>query len=213
MIIEIKAPISRGRGVDLQVRPPNGVTQASQGHNGAMMFAAETSSLSVAELAERWRSVLADPTLDDLPEGYRVELDQFGDLIVSPRPTNRHQVLAALVCDQLRDALKGFATAGELSITTQIGVRVPDGFWSADATRWAMDGPAAHAPEICVEVASPSNSSAWLARKAQAFIAAGAQEVVVVAVDGASARYFHSDGAHESSRFVQLRFPLLGADG
>ena len=82
MIIEIKALVSRGRCVDVQVRPPNGSTQASPKHNGAMKFAAETSSLSVAELAERWRSVLADPALDDLPEGYRVELDQFGDLIV-----------------------------------------------------------------------------------------------------------------------------------
>lgn len=174
------------------------------------MFAAETASLSVAELAARWRSVLADPTLDDLPEGYRVELDQFGDLIVSPRPTNRHQVFAALVCDQLRDALKGFATAGELSITTRIGVRVPDGFWSADASPWALDEPASRAPEICIEVASPSNSAGWLARKAEAFIAAGAQEVVVVAVDGQSARYFRGDGEHDSSRFAQLRFPLLG---
>lgn len=179
--------------------------------NGEIVPSVETASLSPAELSARWRSVLVDPSLDDLPEGYRVELDQFGELIVSPRPTNRHQIFAALVCDQLRDALQGFASAGELSISTVIGVRVPDGFWSADASLWAVDEPASRAPEICIEVASPSNSTAWLARKADAFIAAGAQEVIVVAVDGCSARYFHKDGEHDASRFAQLSFPLLDA--
>ena len=177
------------------------------------MFAAQVTSLSPAELAARWRGVLADPALDDLPEGYRVELDQFGDLIVSPRPTNRRQVFAALVCDQLREVLQGTASAGELSIATPIGVRVPDGYWTADVAALALDDPAPRAPEVCIEVASPSNSASWLARKAHAFIAAGAQEVIVVAVDGRSARYFRADGEHDTSRFVRLRFPLLDAPG
>lgn len=82
-------------------------------------------------------------------------------------------------------------------------------FWSAEASPWAIDGPASRAPEICIVVASPANSQSWLARKAAAFIAAGAQEVIVVAVDGLSARYYHADGEHESSRFAQLSFPLL----
>jgi hypothetical protein len=52
---------------------------------------------------------------------------------------------------------------------------------------------------------------AWLARRAEAFVAAGAQEVIGVAVDGCSARYFHKDGGHDSSLFTQLSFPLLEA--
>lgn len=173
------------------------------------MPSVEAAPLSHAELCARWRSVLVDASLDDLPEGYRVELDQFGELIVSPRPTNRHQIFATLVCDQLRHKLNGFASAAELSIATAIGVRVPDAFWSADATPWAIDDPALRAPEICVEVASPGKSTTWFARRAEAFIAAGAQEVAIVAADGCSARYFRRDGEHESSRFVQLSFPLL----
>ena len=174
------------------------------------MFAAETASLSAAELAVRWHRVLADPALDDLPEGYRVELDQFGEVIVSPRPTNRHQVLAILVCEQLRTAFGGFASAGELTMATRIGVRVPDAFWTADLS-WTLDDPVPRAPEICVEVASESNSPRWLITKAEAYIAAGAQEVIVVAVDGRSARYFHADGEGALSRFVQLKLPLLGS--
>ena len=159
-------------------------------------------------LASRWRQILRDGELDELPEGYRLELDQYGDLIVSPRPTNRHQVLAALVCDQLREALQGFAVSGELSILTPIGVRAPDGFWTTAPSR-VLEEPVLHAPEICIEVASPSNSASWLARKAAAFLEAGAQEVIVVSVDGTSGRYFRADGEHDRSAFVTLRLPLL----
>lgn len=173
------------------------------------MLSNEATPLSPDELSVRWLSVRVDPSLDDLPEGYRLELDQFGDLLVAPRPTNRHQVFAALVCDQLRGALKGFASAGELSIITSIGVCAPDGFWSADASSWATEEPASRAPEICIEVASQGKSPAWFARRVEAFVAAGAREVIVVAVDGGSARYFHGDGERESSRFAKLSFPLL----
>lgn len=172
------------------------------------MSLVEIASLSPAELSARWRKLLVDPSLDDLPEQYRVELDQFGELIVSPRPANRQQVFAALVCDQLRNGLRGFADAVRLSIVTAIGVRIADGFWSVDAAPWAIQEPACSAPEVCIVVASSANSPAWLARKAGAFIASGAQEVVCVAV---SARYFHTEGEHDSSRFVQLSFPLVFA--
>lgn len=160
-------------------------------------------------LVSRWRQLVDGSELDELPEGYRLELDQFGDLIVSPRPTNRHQILSVLVCEQLRDALQGIASAGELSILTPIGIRVPDGFWTADLAR-VLGEPLRRAPEICIEVASPGNSAMGLARKATAYLEAGAQEVIVVSVDGTTARYFRADGEHEHSMFLTLRLPLLG---
>ncbi len=161
-------------------------------------------------LAARWRQLLHSGDLDELSEGYRLELDQFGELIVSPQPTNRHQVLAGLVCDQLRDALNGFALAGELRILTPIGVRTPDGFWTTEPSR-VLEEPILRAPEICIEIASPGDSAEWLARKAAAFLDAGSQEVIVVSVDGTSARYFRVDGQHDRSAFVNLRLPPLSS--
>ncbi|MFP5404930.1 MAG: Uma2 family endonuclease [Gammaproteobacteria bacterium] len=161
-------------------------------------------------IASRWRQLLDNGHLDELSEGYRLELDQYGELIVSPRPTNHHQLLAGMVCDPLKEALNGFAMAGELRILTPIGVRVPDGFWTPDPLR-LFEEPVERAPVICIEVASPGNSAAWLERKAAAFLDAGAQEVIVVSVDGSSARYDRADGVHEESKFVTLRLPLLSA--
>ena len=175
--------------------------------NVPMSAVLRTAQLEPEALAVRWRNLLAGGELDMLCEDYRLELDQYGDLIVSPCPENRHQLLASLVCEQLREALNGLASAAELRIVTPIGVRVPDGFWTADPLRLFAE-PVQRAPEVCIEVASPGNSAEWLARKAVAFLDAGAQEVIVVSVDGDTARYYRADGVHEASEFCTLRLPL-----
>jgi Uma2 family endonuclease len=75
----------------------------------------------------------------------------------------------------------------ECSVETDIGVRVPDVAWaSADfMRRHGTTTPFPTAPEICVEVLSPSNTDVEIRDKVAAYIAAGACEVWVVAEDGA----------------------------
>lgn len=141
-----------------------------------------------------------------MPEDGRPEIDEYGELILSPLPTNHHQRIASFVGHQLATALGGEAI-GSLAILTRIGVRVPDMTWTADAGPFAAD-PAPTAPEICIEVASPGNSTKWLREKTGAYLAAGAREVIIVELDG-RIRYFTDVGEQPTSSFgVTLSLPL-----
>ena len=53
------------------------------------MFAIQDAPLSLAALGQRWRDLA--PVM---PEEGRAELDPYGELILSPLPTNRHQRIA-----------------------------------------------------------------------------------------------------------------------
>ena len=72
--------------------------------------------------------------------------------------------------------------------------------WTANAARFEVD-PAPSAPEICVEVASPGNTSKWLLEKAAAYLAAGANEVIIVELDG-RIRYYGEAGERELSVYA-----------
>jgi Uma2 family endonuclease len=60
--------------------------------------------------------------------------------------------------------------------------------------------PYMRAPEICVEIASPSNPPGEIEEKTAAYLAAGAVEVWNVAQDG-SVRYFGAAGEKPHSDF------------
>ena len=164
------------------------------------MFSVDLQPLSAIALARRWRELGALLTRED----GRVEIDAYGELILAPLPTNRHQRIAGWIGVQLQRALGG--ETGSFAIATRIGVRVPDMCWTGDGSRFEED-PAQVAPEICVEVASIGNTPKWLLEKAAAYLAAGAVEVVIVELDG-RIRYFGEDGERASSAFeVALTLP------
>jgi Uma2 family endonuclease len=67
--------------------------------------------------------------------------------------------------------------------------------------------PYARAPEICVEIVSPSNSDEEIREKTRAYLAAGATEVWIVAEEG-TIRYFDLSGERPASAFpVALSLP------
>ena len=70
---------------------------------------------------------------------------------------------------------------------TEDGVKVPDVAWCSEAflaQHWS-DVALLKAPEICVEVVSPSNSESELRNKTAQYLSLGAREVWLVAEDGA----------------------------
>ena len=93
---------------------------------------------------------------------------------------------------------------------TTIGVRVPDAVWLSDARRSDLLSrqPLTQAPEICVEVLSASNSQEELEGKTQAYLDAGAHEVIWVDTDACLVRFFHPTGEADRSAFG-LRFDTL----
>lgn len=135
-------------------------------------------------LALRWAEVCNDQTLRDLP--YKIELNAYGTIEMSPANT-RHARLQGQIAYELARQLPAGGVLTECPIFTEIGVRVPDVAWATNAFL-AMHGeasPLPQAPEICVEVRSPSNSDEEIALKTRAFLAAGAHEVWIVSEDGA----------------------------
>ena len=102
----------------------------------------------------------------------------------------------------------------ECPVLTDIGVRVPDVVWASNEFRMQhkRSSPLPRAPEICIEIYSPSNVDAEIAEKTRAYLAAGALEVWIVAQNG-SIRFIDRSGEVARSRFpVTLSVPDVTSD-
>ena len=147
-----------------------------------------------------WEYLCKDPTLDGLP--YRIELDQYGRIIMSPI-SNRHSRRQGRIARVLEDALGGEAYP-ECAIRTPRGIRSPDVVWMSDTFASSIpDGTLflETAPEICVEVMSPSNLWAEMEEKVTLYLAKGAQEVWICE-PGGTLRFFGHEGERETSALV-----------
>lgn len=129
-----------------------------------------------------WDDVMANPYLKDLP--FKIELNKWGRIEMSPA-SNRHALAQGKLAHELAQRPGGQMLV-ECSVATTDGVRVPDVAWISDERLQAFGEatPFPGAPELCVEVMSPSNSSAEMLTKAALYIEAGAQEVWIVGLDG-----------------------------
>ena len=150
-------------------------------------------------LALRWAELCNDPLLRDLPG--KIELNAYGVIEMSPA-SNRHGMRQADIARALADQLPAGRAMVECSIATTEGVRVPDVAWASTefVARHGAATPFPSAPEICVEVRSPSNTDAEMAFKTQLFLAAGAVEVWIVSDTGAW-QIFDTAGQQPTSRF------------
>lgn len=146
-----------------------------------------------------WHDMLEDPTLQDLP--HKIELNAWGKVEMSPA-SNRHSRLQIDLGSEFKRQLTNGIAFGECSILTKIGIRCPDVAWaSADFIRdFGEITPFQRAPEICVEIISPSNTQAELKEKTAAYLAAGAREVWLVSEDG-TIRYMDASGEKPKSAF------------
>ena len=154
-------------------------------------------------LVLRWAELCNDPLLRDLPG--KIELNGMGVIEMTPA-SNRHALKQAAIAQAFGLQLPDGAALVECSISTTDGVRVPDVAWASfnflgkhgDVTPYPA------APEICVEVRSPSNTDAEMELKTRLFLEAGAVEVWIVSETG-SWHVFDAEGPKASSRYaVQL---------
>ena len=157
-------------------------------------------------LALRWAELCNDPLLRDLPG--KIELNAYGVVEMSPA-SNRHGIKQAAIAQAFGLQLPAGAAMVECSITTTDGVRVPDVAWASSdfLARHGDITPYPAAPEICVEVRSPSNTDAEMAFKTRLFLEAGAVEVWIVSETG-NWQVFDADGPQPATRYgVQLELP------
>ena len=134
--------------------------------------------LSREALAQRFRDLCEDPRFANLPG--KIELDSWGRMIMSPA-SNQHGLVQARLVELLRRSLGGAAFV-EASISTNPDLRVADVAWASDEFMRAhgQESPFMVAPEICIEVASPSNSARELQEKIAAYLEIGATEAWIV---------------------------------
>jgi len=141
----------------------------------------------------RWRDACANPQLAKWPG--KVETNAHGNILMSPPPSGIHSSRQGEITFLLRSTLGGHALP-ECPVSTINGVRSADvGWYSAARFAQVKDQPAFEvAPEICVEILSPSNTPSEMREKRQLYFEAGAREVWICSEDG-SLRFFTSASA------------------
>ena len=125
-----------------------------------------------------WSEVLENPLLKNLP--FKIELNKFGKLLMSPASNDHGRVRSRLAAMLLNKLPRGEVIT-ECSIQTSDGVKVADVAWLSEVfvSEFGFVTPYPKAPEICIEIVSPSNSKVEIQDKVDLYLAKGAQEVWV----------------------------------
>lgn len=165
--------------------------------------------LTAEELAMRYRDLCENRLYSNLPG--KIELDLWGRMVMSPASTYHGQVQAAL-CQRL--AVLGGVALLEVGVVTGAGLLVPDLAWASAEfmKQHGHETPLASAPELCIEVVSPSTSTKELREKTDAYLAAGAQEVWIVFPQSKRLVFHGRNGELGVSRFVVDLAGIFGGD-
>jgi Uma2 family endonuclease len=126
--------------------------------------------------APTWEDILADRSLRDLP--YKIETNRYHKIIMSPT-SYWHSNYQTEIATLLLRHMGGGRAPVECAVRTSEGIRVADVAWIS------LERQAPHkratalpiAPEICVEVLSPSNTREEMLEKMTLYYAKGAREV------------------------------------
>src|SRR5882724_4406932 len=113
----------------------------------------------------RWAELLADRELAKI-EG-RIETDRYGHIIMSPPPAPSHGSYQLEIGHLLRQIMPEGRVVTECPISTADGVKAADVAWASPECMRNLGNRACfpQAPEICVEVLSPSNTQAEINEK------------------------------------------------
>ena len=150
-----------------------------------------------------WSQVINNPFLKDLP--FKIELNKWGKILMTPA-SNSHGHIQFEVGAKIRDEKQGCGKViTECSIQTSQGVKVADVAWISDEffARYGYDTPYKRAPEICVEIVSPSNSKGEMEEKIELYLAKGAKEVWIVREKGET-EFYSYDGRIEKSAEITI---------
>lgn len=147
----------------------------------------------------RWEEICANPILANLE--FRVESDAHGNILMTPPPSFDHaDAQGRLIELLLALAPNSGRTRPEVPLSTSAGVRGIDVVWISEE-RLAQSPNRkvlTVAPEICVEVLSPSNTQAEIDEKKALYFEAGADEVWICGLDG-TLRVFLRDTPDETA--------------
>jgi Uma2 family endonuclease len=156
--------------------------------------------LSTEELVVRYEKLCDDPCLANVPGKF--EIDVWGRVMMTPPPAYKHGLVQGRLV-QLLGSLRDGRVGVETPIATSAGLFSADITWSSDAfvRAHAPEIALQQAPELCIEVVSPSNSRKELTDKRDAYLASGAKEVWIVYPKSKRCEFFGADGRLERSGF------------
>jgi Uma2 family endonuclease len=145
-----------------------------------------------------WEDVCSDPRLRDLP--FKTELNRFNQIVMSPAHP-RHSRLQSKVARILGDLLSDGEAIVELAVETEDSTKVPDVVWASKETIARHTGESSwpSAPEICVEVLSPANTTDEMDKKRTLYFERGAGEVWLCSWDG-NMTFYGREGKLKSSK-------------
>jgi Uma2 family endonuclease len=157
---------------------------------------------------KRWRQLLTDPELARLP--FRVETDRHGHILMSPPPAPAHGKKQNRIGTLLEQFLPNGHVVTECPVSTPDGVKAIDVAWLAPERGQEADTETCltRAPEICVEILSPSNTAGEIAEKIALYFEAGACEVWICEQDGTLKFHFSSPPEIRESSELCPQFPL-----
>lgn len=144
-----------------------------------------------------WADVIKNPLLQDLP--FKIELNKWGKILMSPA-SNDHGLRQSDIVIKINKNKKSGRIITECSVQTPEGVKVADVAWLSDEfiEKHGFKTPYTVAPEICVEVISPSNSNAEMQEKITLYLEQGAIEVWLCDQQG-EITYYSRTGKLEKS--------------
>jgi Uma2 family endonuclease len=158
-----------------------------------------------------WQDVCADQKLADLP--YKIELNQWGQIVMSPADY-QHSSFQGEIIRLLNELLPEGRAIPECAVETIEKTKVPDVVWLSPQRQAQVRGQASCpvAPEICVEILSPSNPAAQMLGspekpgKRELYFKAGASEFWMCDQKGRM-RFFAPTGEISRSQLCS-EFPL-----
>ena len=159
---------------------------------------------SPMDFPRTWEEVCNNPLLAGLP--YHVEINRDGNIVLSPhsRAHSKYQKAITKLLDRLMTGGEAF---GEYAVQAKNSTPVPDVIWTSHERDAAEKDEfvCKVAPEICVEVRSPSNSRREMEDKRQEYFEVGAVECWFCDLAGEMS-FYSSEGELERSRLCP-KFP------
>jgi Uma2 family endonuclease len=148
----------------------------------------------------KWSEVIGMKELEDLP--FKIELNEWGNIVMSPA-SNRHSFFQGAIENLLNQQKPNGAVFPECSIETAKGVKVADVVWGSTAffQKHRLATPYRVAPELCVEILSPSNVAGEMMEKKDLYLAKGAREFWICDNEGAMRFFGNAGETFESSLF------------
>jgi Uma2 family endonuclease len=156
---------------------------------------------------KRWSEILNDPELARLP--HRIETDRHGHIVMTPPPAPFHGQKQSFISSVVQRLLPQGTVITECPVSTSDGVKAIDVAW-LDAPRRQEIRDAVcltRAPEVCVEVLSPSNPAAEIREKRALYFEARAREVWICNQDGTIEFFCHGTSDTRSRSEICPDFP------